>query len=72
MWLLVVWEGDVDSVESVLATIYKAYQYLKDCCINTRNKILQEKCLKHFMIQIDEALPFILLTNIEQTTQSII
>ena len=73
MWLLVLCgEVDVEPVESVSATICIAYQYLKDCCNNTRNKSLQEKCLKHFMIRIEEVLPFILRTNIEQRTQSII
>jgi hypothetical protein len=73
MWLLVFCgEVDAEPVESALATICIAYQYLKECCNNARNKILQEKCLKHFMIRIEEVLPFILLTNLEQVTQSII
>jgi hypothetical protein len=73
MWLLVLYgEVDVEPAESVLATICIAYQYSKDCCNNTRNKTLQEKCLKHFMIRIEEVPVYILLTNIEQMTQSII
>ena len=65
-------EVDVEPVQSVVATICVAYQYSKHCCNNTRNKSLQEKCLTHFMIRIEEVLPFILLTNIEQMSQSII
>jgi len=67
-----VWRVDVEPVESVLATICIAYQYLKNCCNNTRNERVQEKCLKHFMIRIEEVLPFILRTNIGEMTQSII
>jgi hypothetical protein len=67
MWLLVLCgEVYVEPVESVLTTFCMVYQYLKDCCNYTRNKSLQDKCSKHFMIQIEEVLPFVLLTNIEQ------
>jgi hypothetical protein len=73
MWLLFLCgEIDVEPVQSVLATICIAYQYSKDCCNSTRNKSLQEKRLTHFMIRIEEGLPFILFTNLEQMSQSII
>ena len=45
------WRVDVEPVESVLATICIAYQYLKDCCNNTRNKESTRK-VKHFMIEL--------------------